>query len=940
MFMFVICFSWTSLASTLNVDLDVRTRVPESDQASKQKNIAIFVLDRSGSMNYDAIGSAARTSQSRNDQLVASVKERIKTLSETEPSTEVYLLPFSGSIGKMEKFSLDSESDKKALFAWEGFNKDKCVGITYLYDTLAYALDCADGFIQSDPKVKVQVFGYTDGNNFTAGNDKVKNENIGKTVIVQYSTNKENDSKEIDEAYKNFFRRYGEKIKKYIVAGKMDDIQWRWLGEGEPPKGVGNIRKDEYRMIFKSNSSALKNPASVSEQSLPATLVIPIPSEYEKDLSNLNAKLIFEVNGKKISDADISLAGSNKISLNIPDKTSVGQFKGKIYIDSIPDKWDRILLKPPAPIEVEFSASQESALMIVSPASGSTIQLGSGVKNTELIAKVKGTDIKKVKWTVENSKTGKKSEIFKDPTPVNNGEAKCVFPGDASIGGGVTLFIQAEAVEASEPVVSPQIELRTELDDKLDINVKVVGGSEYLRDVPFGSQVELEADCGGCIDKKNIEWFAEFDGKERSIGKGGSCKTQKEEPNGKNIRTVYYIARAKLPDGSLKEAITWVNYYCGCLELEASLKLQEKDGITKTSFGLNNDPVNTEIVCYKQGVPVHVELREAVIDMGNGTNYNSKVVNNHCYHQYGTYEIKANAKCKDCGSPYNISPVQIKVEKQQPKASFEVEEKGTYYSVLGKIHLHSTSTGDIENYIWTVDGKELTEYSGKPNAVIELPSTPCEIEVKLKVTGPQGADPSESETKSLRIRFGWWLIIILLLAGFLIWWFVFYKPLIDNGPAGWKIAAWGRQEPERTEKGIARECREMVNRGSGMTIRKFWSLADKKATIPVDKLGLDSTTLAQFAATDVVSIMENNRRPSLNGFASGSSVDYHLNTGDHNKRFYLFKPAPSAAGKREPRYVRVVLDFSERSHVYQFLLVILSLAMLAGIAWLTIIFAI
>ena len=125
-----------------------------------------------------------------------------------------------------------------------------------------------------------------------------------------------------------------------------------------------------------------------------------------------------------------------------------------------------------------------------------------------------------------------------------------------------------------------------------------------------------------------------------------------------------------------------------------------------------------------------------------------------------------------------------------------------------------------------------------------------------------------------------------------------------------------------------------------MKIRKFWSLADKKATIPIAQLGLDNTTLAQFAATDVVSIMENNRRPSLNGFASGSKVDYHLDTGNHNKRFYLFKPAPGAAGRREPRYVRVVLDISERSRGYQFLLVILSLAMLAGIAWLTIIFAI
>ena len=906
----------------------------------------------------------------------------------------------------MEKFSLNSNSWRN----WEGFAKEKCDGLTYLYDTLAFALNKAEEW--HGPKVKVELYALTDGGNTTAGNKETVNENKDPNeVSVKYVQTSEWDNAEIARVYNNFSNDYREKIEKFIDGG----IQWRWYGAGNPPKGIKNIRKDEYKLLLSSNYTSLKNPASVAEQKLPVSLVIPIPEEYEKDLPKVNADITLEVNGQKFTN-EISLKpGKTNVSFQIPDKIGSEQVKGALSVENILFNWSRIELKPPTPFEFIFSApdklsflsiepkknvykkvgetvrfsakasdgasvtwdidgkpfktdsfshvfnkpgdytatalaeksgyeknsfsvkihvidagveariaspnptvgnpisfeaiakgnpveftwwidkvhfskqnnqiktiiehsgthcvkvrayyvdnifaetsmefevearprltidlpspdkeydfgqeikcraniegnfdkviwevkgplankaetfidkekhiatnyfnlakggqytlsvtasgsagtitsnvnfkvKNDNPISIVSPDSNDYIKLGTPI---DLVARVTDDRIKQIKWTIINNKTGKESHISDIPSKVIDKKAKCKFTGDESIGAGVKLFIKAEAIydpplsgEAAGSSTVDQIELNTLLDARIDIKVLVDGEETFNGRAKFNQDVDLVADCRGCVDKNTVEWFVR--GNDQPIGKSTKCPA----PKVKSIdgrRFVSYYAKAKLPDGSFKQSEDFiVSYSCGCKE-------------PKIEFPKNEDQSPKTIIGLKERFTPWIEsgdtkLIDIVWDMGDGTTINDTIVN-HQYKEYGTYTVTVAGKCKDCGRPYNISPVQIKVEKQHPKASFEVEEKGTYYSVLGKIHLHSTSTGDIENYIWTVDGKGLTEYSGKPEAEIDLPKTPCDIRVKLKVIGPQGEDQSETDERALRIRYGWWAIILFFVVAIII----------------------------------------------------------------------------------------------------------------------------------------------------------------------------
>lgn len=360
-------------AATLNVDFDVRRGAVERDPVYQRHHIAIFVLDRSGSMKGDAIIGEG----SRNCQLVESVRERVRVIAETEPDTEVYYIPFSTDIGKMfgPKNAKEALND---LVKWRGFDEDCCSGVTLLYDTLAYALDFAEECIQKDPKAKVQVYGYTDGGNYTPSST-VKNENIEETdwfgnkhaakVKVCYPTKKEWNANETEEAYRLFASKYIKKIEQYVVAGKMNDIQWRWLGAGKPPKGIDNIVKDEYQLSLLSDAPALKNPIAVAEQDLPVTVVIPLPERYAKDLDGLSSSVTLEANGKKVSGKVLSLKpGKRTVSFQISDSCPAGKFGGRLSLSDLPDTWETIALKPPAPLELSFAAPDALSFLSVSPA--------------------------------------------------------------------------------------------------------------------------------------------------------------------------------------------------------------------------------------------------------------------------------------------------------------------------------------------------------------------------------------------------------------------------------------------------------------------------------------------------------------------------------------------------------------------------------------------
>lgn len=386
-------------AATLNVEFDVRTRAVEGDSAQLWKNVAIFVLDRSTSMNDPPVGKVHPSIRTRNDQLKASVVERAEVIARTEPNTDVYLLPFSTGIHKMVgPFSMKEASSLDLIRNWKGFNPPPNHQQTLLYDTLAYALSLTDDFTKGNQRVRVQIYGYTDGGNFTQW-PKFLNENLGKdgeTIRVRFRTSKVNRPDLVEKAYRAFTNQYEKEIRDFIVSGKLkDDIQWRWLGEGKPPPGIKNTRKDEYEMLLTSASQVLKSLSAIPEQQLGVELTVPIPSQYENSLSDLLATTALEISGKRISGKFISLQpGKHIVTFQIPDDLGANAADGKLSIADVPDAWERMILKPPTPLELTFAAPGKLSFLDIDPKGEFYVKKGSTKE-----FKAKATENADIHWS-------------------------------------------------------------------------------------------------------------------------------------------------------------------------------------------------------------------------------------------------------------------------------------------------------------------------------------------------------------------------------------------------------------------------------------------------------------------------------------------------------------------------------------------------------------
>ncbi len=413
----LLCFAIPISAATLNVEFDVHTRAAESDHAYKRNNIAIFVLDRSESMTWlPANGEKAKdgkVARNRNQLLRESFQDRIRTMSENEPNTKVYVLEFSYDIKPFEgPFAMDSPQDVGRLLSWEGLKDDRCIGKTLLYDARECALKKAEEFYVKDPSVKVELFVYTDGDNDTPPSGywrrKVLDENGREQKVekvkVRYSSRDNKTAKE------NFDKEWAEKKVAYSRSGNLE-LHWRWLGKGNPPPGIKNTRKDEYNMLMSSSSGVLRSPDVVFDQNLKVELTIPIPSQYEESLKNLRVPICLELAGNRVSNKTMSLSpGKQIVSFSIPDGMGQSTTKGLLTVADIPDVWDRVILRPPTPLELKFSAPGRLAFTAVDPKG--EVFVKSGTKRT---FSAKATENAEIRWSwpggTRTTRTGEPNEM-------------------------------------------------------------------------------------------------------------------------------------------------------------------------------------------------------------------------------------------------------------------------------------------------------------------------------------------------------------------------------------------------------------------------------------------------------------------------------------------------------------------------------------------------
>lgn len=621
-------------------------------------------------------------------------------------------------------------------------------------------------------------------------------------------------------------------------------------------------------------------------------------------------KVVWRLSGPESKTETVAIDGKEHVSKPVKFKPAKG---GEYVLVATAEGKGASLESQP----VKFSVQREDVMVrIDDPFSGSTAEIGSDLR---LSASVKGDSITNVKWTV--SQAGK--TLFEKTVPVEGGKASCAYRPDVSIGNGTMLLATAEAAEDSS--VRSEVDFVTGWAAGLEADGMFNGQKAVGSTLDFGSQVALVAKCSGVASPESVKWYSESDGKARELGSGPTCSVSEASGN-KDLVAVNYYATASLPDGSILKS-NRITVFFRCMPVTATVSIHPSGQSGEArSFG-RNQKITFELADLKG------DLSDIVWELGNGVEKQGRVVDFDGYSEYGEHTIRVSGVCPKCGVKYSFGGDRLAIEKQPPKAAFEIEEKGTYYTVKGKLHFHSTSTGDIDDYVWTVDGEELVDFRGSPDAEYVLPGKPCELDVKLQVSGPDASETSE-HSRTVRVRYGWWAILVAIaLAAFIA--SVAAKVLLHNEPAGWGSKTWGGPLPEKTEEGDRREEKKATQSLKKDMMRRYWNPWRKMAVIPMAKL--DKKIAKRCASTAAIQISAKVGTGTPFVKAPGLLKDEKNFQG---RVYCLIQPIDGFPKGEEPRGCRLVLDPTTSDSRYFWSFVLVVLALFAAVIWISIHWAI
>lgn len=604
------------------------------------------------------------------------------------------------------------------------------------------------------------------------------------------------------------------------------------------------------------------------------------------------------INLKKSGNYRIEAEGNNGVVKSDAVKISVKAEQLKVFIDS-PIGGDVCKTGESTPVVAHVTGSKvllKDCGGLVWEVNGSPIPNGSGNVNDK--------NEMSVNWTIPDELGGKEC-ILRVSVLDKNGKK-------TAIGDEVTIV----------PIVDGTIEV-----------VQPSNGKK----VPFDKPFELEAKTTGRV--KDVVWYAEAEGIVSKIGIGKNCEHRVKHTGQMKARVRIY-AVATLPGGSEIKADeeAWVEAYCPKVRL-AVKALSGKQG-SVTSYGLN-EKIDFSLVNLDGGEVGLLSDKEW--NMGDGTILKGQ--EDHLDYAYTNYytsgvEVSVSCKCALCGDPAEVKPYRLKVEKQPPKAVLEIKEKGSHYGTGDTIHLSAEkSAGDIVDYIWSVDGKERTEDRGKKEIKVKLPKKPCEMAVKLTLTGPDGAT-SEAQ-RDVRVRWGAVVIVLLLLLVALVVG-VLGRLLWGNGPAGW-IAILYCCEPidHSTEKGKEKERGKLPQEGGvaeSIPLRKYWNFWDKTATIPLEKIS--STTDLEKLSTFIVDNCKGEvivvcPKPDGDKYRDFVNLDLpEVSDGfDAGINFMFCQYKGGKATSQKPNLLRVVIDRSKDSHRYEIYFMALTILVIVAAFW-------
>lgn len=577
--------------------------------------------------------------------------------------------------------------------------------------------------------------------------------------------------------------------------------------------------------------------------------------------------------------------------------------------------------------EAHFEVSVAPHVSIDTPYSGEEFGFGEEIR---AVAVVEG-DFERVEWTLKGADgAANTAEV--------DWEAKASRPAVFKPGKGGDYELTATAEGPAGRVESQPVRFSVARQDAwVRIDEPASGAS-----VPTGEDTVLRASAQG-EEAREIRWTVKDAGGATVFSatrptEGGVSQCAFRPPDTLGNGTTLFVSAEATGDSALRVEIDIETRCANCAAMGAVLSLSH-DGDERRNFG-RGEKIVAELKDLRGDVR---DIEWTFGEYGRGL---GRVAEWNGWTDYNVYPVRATGRCGKCGAVHDFGLESVIIERRPVTAAFEIKERGAYYTAGGKLHLSSTcaNTNDISDYVWTLNGVELTDFHGKREATVDLPFKPCDMVLSLTVRGKDD-NAEESRDQDIRVRFGWVAVVLFLLAALLVW-YPLWKLLKDNGPAGWRIVAWKSPAPLPGAKGLEKERKACRNEDPDQCIRKWWSLWKKQAKIPPEALGLDLEDMGG-VMTDEGKIIVNPTPPKIGGLAElipDPSADVSL-PGIPGVEFHRFYPSYEVQNRVRSRNqtmkcVRILLDTRSRDYRYVTMLWLLSAALLFAVVWASLQYAI
>ena len=373
-------------AATLNVKLTVSHGIesPEGPGARSRK-VAYFVVDRSGSMNFDSLEGGKRKP---NDALLESMQMRLDALPD---GSVVYVVPFASYVKTIRSFpALDKKTRRQIV---DYIKQDKPNGCTLLYDAQEIALTEAGRTMQRDPGAEVSVYVYTDGlhetpSDYQGDYPACFHKKVGRRWVENPDYRREKDA-----AYAKFKKKFAD-----LVAKPTLELEYEWLSDSAKPDPEKWGTRPSLAAELKSRVSELKNPCAEPEQTVECQLFLPISDSCWKEVASKETLFHLEVDGRRSSTQVLVKDGTYRIDW--PSLPSDHPAVARLSFSHMP-KGKKFELKVAKPLVLNVPAQGQTPFSVVSPPAGAVYPVDANV-----VFSAKASEGVDVEWSIAGGKGG------------------------------------------------------------------------------------------------------------------------------------------------------------------------------------------------------------------------------------------------------------------------------------------------------------------------------------------------------------------------------------------------------------------------------------------------------------------------------------------------------------------------------------------------------